>query len=200
MAGRQGRAPRSRRPGALGTQCADTLAGSGRAARRRDRWGWTAPVLVDEAGEIIAGHGRVLAAARLGLAAVPVITATGWSEAEKRAYRIADNKLPLNAGWDFELLRLELADLRTLDFDVSLTAFAAVELDQLFAPDLDPHAEWQGMPEFDQENKMPFRTIRIHFRDQAAVDDFARLLGRTFTDKTLYAWYPPATPDEKSLV
>src|SRR3954464_3463643 len=58
-----------------------------------EQWGWTVPVLIDEAGTIIAGHGRVLAAARLGLAEVPVITARGWSEAQKRAYLIADNKL-----------------------------------------------------------------------------------------------------------
>ena len=74
-------------------------------------WGWTKPVLVDENG-IIAGHGRVLAARKLGLTEVPVMVARGWSEAQKRAYVIADNKLALNAGWDEELLRLELADLQ----------------------------------------------------------------------------------------
>jgi hypothetical protein len=76
-------------------------------------WGWTMPILVDEAGTIIAGHGRVLAAARLGLDAVPVMVARGWSEAQKRAYLIADNKLGLNAGWNEELLRIEMADLMT---------------------------------------------------------------------------------------
>jgi ParB-like chromosome segregation protein Spo0J len=60
-------------------------------------WGWTVPVLCDEDGVLIAGHGRVLAARQLGLTDVPVMTATGWSDAKKRAYLIADNKLPLNA-------------------------------------------------------------------------------------------------------
>src|SRR3712207_6714329 len=71
-------------------------------------WGWTVPVLVDEDGNLIAGHGRVLAARLLGLAEVPVVVARGWSDAKKRAYMLADNKLALNAGWDEALLRLEL--------------------------------------------------------------------------------------------
>ena len=68
-------------------------------------WGWTMPVLVDEAGTIIAGHGKVLAASRLGLDQVPVMVARGWSDAQKRAYMLADNKLPLNAGWNDKLLQ-----------------------------------------------------------------------------------------------
>ena len=91
-------------------------------------WGWTVPVLVDEAGGIIAGHGRILAAQKLGIAEVPVMVATGWTEAQKRAYVSADNKLALNAGWDDELLKLELGDLRDLDFDLSLTGFDDDEL------------------------------------------------------------------------
>ena len=67
-------------------------------------WGWTNPVLVGEDGTIIAGHGRVLAARKLAHPEVPVMVAAGWSEAQKRAYALADNKLALNAGWDEELL------------------------------------------------------------------------------------------------
>jgi hypothetical protein len=67
---------------------------------------------VDEESGIIAGHGRVLAAMRLGIAEVPVMTARGWTEAQKRAYVLADNKLALNAGWDEDLLRVELSDCR----------------------------------------------------------------------------------------
>ena len=63
-------------------------------------WGWTVPALVDDEGGIIAGHGRVLAAHKLAIAEVPVMVAAGWSEAQKRAYVLADNKLALNAGWD----------------------------------------------------------------------------------------------------
>ena len=94
-------------------------------------WGWTMPVLIDEAGTIIAGHGRVLAAQRLGLAEIPVMVATGWSEAKRRAYVIADNKLALNAGWDEELLSLEIGDLKGLDVDLRLTGFGELELVKL---------------------------------------------------------------------
>jgi DNA modification methylase len=96
-------------------------------------WGWTMPILVDEAGTIIAGHGRVLAAARLGLDAVPVMVARGWSEAQKRAYLIADNKLGLNAGWNEELLRIEIADLMTMGFELPLMGFSERELSALNA-------------------------------------------------------------------
>ena len=74
-------------------------------------WGWTNPVLVGEDGTIIAGHGRVLAARKLRIADVPVMMTTGWTDAQKRAYALADNKLTLNGGWDEELLGLELNEL-----------------------------------------------------------------------------------------
>ena len=74
-------------------------------------WGWTQPILVDEDGGVIAGHGRLLAARQLGLDTVPVTVAAGWTDAQKRAYVIADNKLALNAGWDEEMLRIELEEL-----------------------------------------------------------------------------------------
>ena len=91
-------------------------------------WGWTTPVLVDDAGGIIAGHGRVLAARQLGMTTVPVVVAEGWSEAKKRAYVIADNKLALNAGWDEELLKLEIGELGELGFDLDLLGFDEAEL------------------------------------------------------------------------
>jgi hypothetical protein len=100
------------------------------AASMRE-WGWTNPVLVDEEGTLIAGHGRVLAARQLGLTEVPVMTARGWSRAQKEAYRLADNKLALNAGWDIDMLRLELSDLVDMGFDPELTGFAGLELDEL---------------------------------------------------------------------
>ncbi|MDT7953501.1 MAG: DNA methyltransferase [Acetobacteraceae bacterium] len=112
-------------------------------------WGWTVPVLVDEAGILIAGHGRVLAARQLGLADIPVMVAAGWSDAQKRAYVLADNKLALNAGWDEDLLRAELVDLGEV---ASLAGFDAAEIaaftaertpgltDPDDAPDLAPEA------------------------------------------------------------
>src|SRR6267378_3833295 len=76
-------------------------------------WGWTSPALVGEDGGLIAGHARVLAARQLGIAEIPVMVAAGWSEAQKRAYVLADNQLAITgSGWDPELLRLELGELK----------------------------------------------------------------------------------------
>jgi ParB-like chromosome segregation protein Spo0J len=96
-------------------------------------WGWTVPVLVDETDGIIAGHGRVLAAKRLGLTEIPVMVARGWSEAQRRAYVLADNKLALNAGWDTDLLKVELADLQGDGFDLDLIGFNGDELADILA-------------------------------------------------------------------
>src|SRR3979411_1021668 len=90
-------------------------------------WGWTNPVLVAEDGTIIAGHGRVLAARKLRIAHVPVMIASGWTEAQKRAYAIADNKLTLNGGWGQELLGLHLGELELLGFDLDLIGFTGSE-------------------------------------------------------------------------
>jgi ParB-like chromosome segregation protein Spo0J len=99
-------------------------------------WGWTVPVIVDETGGIIAGHARVLAARLLGLLGVPVLVAAGWSDAKKRAYIIADNKLALNAGWDEDLLRVELADLQAMGADLQLIGFNDAELADLLDTNL----------------------------------------------------------------
>jgi ParB-like chromosome segregation protein Spo0J len=90
-------------------------------------WGWTNPVLVDEDGTIIAGHGRVLAARKLRIPDVPMMITAGWSEGQKRAYTIADNKLTLNGHWDEDLLSLELGELEVLGFDLDLIGFTEDE-------------------------------------------------------------------------
>jgi ParB-like chromosome segregation protein Spo0J len=90
-------------------------------------FGFTNPVLIDPEGEIIAGHGRVLAARQLEMAQIPTICLSGLSETQRRAYIIADNKLALNAGWDPELLRLELGELKLAGFDLALTGFGELE-------------------------------------------------------------------------
>ena len=79
-------------------------------AASMNTWGWCSPVLIDEAGMIIAGHGRVLAARKLGIRYVPVMVAEGWSEAQKRAYIIADNQITVTGGWDEALLGDELRE------------------------------------------------------------------------------------------
>jgi DNA modification methylase len=96
-------------------------------------FGWTNPVLVDEQGGILAGHGRLLAARKLGLAEVPVIRFEQFSEAQKRAYRIGDNQLALNSTWDEPLLAEETGWLRDEKFDLDLLGFDASELERLLA-------------------------------------------------------------------
>src|SRR6202171_5791318 len=96
-------------------------------------WGWTNPVLVAEDGTIIAGHGRVLAARQLRIKDVPVMIASDWTDAQKRAYAIADNKLTLSGGWDEELLGLELGELEILGFDLDLIGFTESEREDLAA-------------------------------------------------------------------
>jgi site-specific DNA-methyltransferase (adenine-specific) len=91
-------------------------------------WGWTVPVLIEADGGLIAGHGRVLAAQKLGITDVPCMVAEGCTDAQKKAYIIADNKLALNAGWDDAMLKVELGELDDLDFDLSLTGFDEDEL------------------------------------------------------------------------
>lgn len=104
-------------------------------------FGFASPVLIGEDKTIIAGHCRVMAAQKLGLETVPTITATGWTEAQKRAYVIVDNRLAENAGWDTEMLKTEFADLDELGFDLSLLGFDEESFDELLGemenPDTD---------------------------------------------------------------
>ena len=94
-------------------------------------FGWTNPILVDGENGIIAGHGRLMAARKLGMEQVPVIQLSGMTATQKKAYIIADNKLALNAGWDDELLGLELSELDLEGFDLELTGFTQEEIDAL---------------------------------------------------------------------
>lgn len=98
-------------------------------------WGFTNPVLIDEMDGIIAGHGRVLAAGKMGMNEVPCILITGLTEAQKRAYVLADNQLALNAGWDDEMLATELQELNDLNFDLGLIGFDDDFLQKMLDPD-----------------------------------------------------------------
>ena len=99
-------------------------------------FGVTNPPLVDKAGEIIAGHGRLEAATLLNLATIPIIRISGLSEVQKKALRLADNKLALDSTWNLELLSAELSDLTPTDFDITLTGFQTIEVDKLTTPSL----------------------------------------------------------------
>src|SRR4029077_15377990 len=96
------------------------------------KFGFTNPILVDENDDLLlAGHGRLKAARKLGMEEVPVVPLGHLTEQQRRAYIIADNKLAENAGWDEELLRSEMADLLADDFDLSVTGFSPRELDSI---------------------------------------------------------------------
>jgi DNA modification methylase len=117
-------------------------------------FGWTNPVLVDGANGVIAGHGRVLAARKLGLERVPVIELAHMTEAQRRAYVLADNQLALNAAWDEALLRLELADLSEVGFDLGLIGFGEGELERLLAGD-----SKTGLTEDDDAPALPEQAV-----------------------------------------
>jgi len=106
-------------------------------------FGFTNPILADPDGHIIAGHGRLQAARGMGLTEVPVITLTSLSDAQKRALRIADNKIALNAGWDVEILQVELGELASIDVDIdaTLTGFSTGEIDVILSSTTDPDDE-----------------------------------------------------------
>lgn len=102
-------------------------------------FGWTNPVLLDEDGCIIAGHGRVMAGQKLKLTDAPCIVLVGLTPAQKKAYVIADNQLALNAGWNFEMLAVELDELRDGDYDMSLLGFSQQEInDMIGTPKIPP--------------------------------------------------------------
>jgi len=94
-------------------------------------FGFRNPILIDGDNGIIAGHGRVMAAKKLGLTTIPYIDCSDLTEAQKKAYIIADNKIALNAGWDEELLKLELEDIEVSDIDMELLGFSDEELKRL---------------------------------------------------------------------
>jgi DNA modification methylase len=124
----------------------------GQIAASIKEWGWTTPVLVDEDGGIIAGHGRTMAAKRLGMCEVPVMVARGWSDAKKRAYVLADNKLALNAGWDDSMLALELKELGETGFDLDLTGFSLDEINALTPLEVEPGlTDEDAVPEAPEE-------------------------------------------------
>lgn len=94
-------------------------------------FGFTNPILVDADGGVIAGHGRLLAARKLGMTDVPVIELAHLTDAQRRAYIIADNKLAMNAGWDYDTLRIEIAQLDDAGFDLSLIGFSETEMSSI---------------------------------------------------------------------
>lgn len=161
------------------------------AASMRE-WGWTNPILVDETGQIIAGHGRLAAAQKLGLADAPVMVASGWTEAQKRAYVLADNKLALNSGWDDEMLALEINDLQEMDFDLNLTGFTADEIAALTPVQME-----DGLTDEDEVPEPPVNPItrvgdvwtlgnhRLMCGDSTSINDLEKLADKQLVDMWL---------------
>lgn len=157
-----------------------------------NEFGFTNPVLIDEKGMIIAGHGRVLASERLKLDEVPCIVLEGLTEAQKKAYVIADNKMALNAGWDEELLKLELQNLKELDFNMDLTGFNIDELDNILG-EIEQEKEVHD-DDFDVDDAIPEEPIakagdiyqlgnhRLMCGDSTSEEDVAKLMGESKAD------------------
>lgn len=160
-------------------------------------FGWTNPVLIDEAGHIIAGHGRVRAAERLLSQEVPCLVLSGLSAAQKRAYAIADNKIALNAGWDEKLLAIELLDLQAAGYQLDLTGFSALELKGLIGDDAPTRT---GQTADDATPPPPLTAVthagdlwvlgrhRLMVGDAGALADVQRLIGE---DEAHLVWTDP---------
>ena len=138
-------------------------------------FGFTNPVLIDAEGGIIAGHGRVMAANRLGLAEVPCIRLAHLTDAQRRAYVIADNQLALNAGWDEALLAVEIGELKDLEFDLDLTGLGMEEIDRLLQLESDRLSQQppeSSAKEIDPDNyQMGHRCPRCGFEFDSAANE-----------------------------
>jgi ParB-like chromosome segregation protein Spo0J len=131
-------------------------------------FGFTNPVLIGGESDIIAGHGRLLAARKLGLLEVPCIRLGYLTDAQKRAYVIADNKLALNAGWDDELLKIELVSLREEDgVDLGLTGFSSDEIEAMLG---EFNVDEGGLPDLSDADKKPFQQKTFTLHDEQAGD------------------------------
>jgi ParB family chromosome partitioning protein len=130
-------------------------------------FGWTNPILLDGQNGIIAGHGRLMAARKLAITDVPCIELAGLTEAQRKAYILADNKLALNAGWDDEMLRLELGELAAMDFDMMLTGFSDDEFKEISGS-----CDEVGLPELNDGDRQPFQqmTFTVHDEQKEQID------------------------------
>lgn len=151
-------------------------------------FGFTNPVLIDAEGGIIAGHGRILAAQKLGLDRVPCITLGHLTEAQRKAYVIADNKLALNAGWDDEMLALELEELSSMDFDLSITGFDEEEIAGLLVEttegetDPDDVPEVEGAPISVEGDVWLLGRHRLMCGDSTSIDAVEKLMNEARVD------------------
>lgn len=171
-------------------------------AESLQEFGFTNPVLIDENNVIIAGHGRILAAGKLGLDEVPVRKLSHLTENQKKAYRLADNRLAeIGGGWDQILLSGEVVDLKGENYDLSVLGFDSTYLNSLLNVGEvvnDPSGEWVGMPDFEQDNIKPHRQILVKFSCEEHVQDFAHLIRQNITENTSFMWFPKQDQDQNN--
>ena len=162
-----------------------------------NEFGFTNPLLINSDNGVIAGHGRLRAAIEAGMDKVPCIILKGLTEAQERAYVIADNKIAINANWDIDLLKFEMDDIFE-SIDISLTGFSEMEFTSLFGESLTAMEEWEDMPEFTQKSVEAFKRMIVHFATQEHVDRFAELVKQSITAKTKYIWFPEVVIEKSS--
>jgi len=157
-----------------------------------EEFGFLNPILIDENNMILAGHGRYMAAQNLDLEKVPTIQIKNLTEAQKKAFVIADNKIATNSTWDESTLWKEIQTLNDLGFDLNILAFAELELLPIIDENVvnDPLAEWEDMPEFIQDDLQPYRSIIMHFGEEKHVKEFFKLLDQPYSEKARYLWHP----------
>lgn len=156
------------------------------------------PVIALPSGQVVAGNMRHRAVLELGWPTVPTVYAD-LDDRRASEWMLRDNNE--FGGWEDNSLSDLLAELQAGATDLSLLGFEAGELERLLAQAdgrvVDPESalgEWQGMPEFEHENQMAYRTINVHFADEGSVRDFARLMGQALTDRTKFLWHPEQKP------
>ncbi|NBQ80299.1 MAG: site-specific DNA-methyltransferase, partial [Betaproteobacteria bacterium] len=156
-------------------------------------FGWGAPILVDGQNNVIAGHGRLLAARKLGLPEVPVVPMDHLSDTQRRALILADNKIGENASWEDELLGIELADLKDAGFDLGLTGFSQEEWEALIAGEeatKDGLTDEDAVPEVSETPISKTGDVwilgehKLLCGDATKADDFKALLGDELVDMT----------------
>ena len=149
-------------------------------------FGWTNPILIDGDNGIIAGHGRLLAARKLAHKKVPTIELKDLTETQKKAYIIADNRLALNAGWDNEMLTIELNDLLADGFALDILGFDQADLDEIFISEETPKEENPyttnvNIPIYEPEGKKP--AFEELYDDEKAMDLITTIQASQLTDK-----------------
>lgn len=175
-----------------------------KVAKSIQEFGFLQPIVVDQENVIVVGHSRYEAAKMLDLKSVPILkigvgTVENLTDAQIKAYRIADNKLNEYSEWDFGLLHKEFGDLLDVNYDLENLGFGEQELESMITfegnTDLytatDAFNEWKEMPEFDHDNKKPYRTLYVHFYEENEVQKFSKLINQPITDKTKFLYIPP---------